>query len=98
MLIKKAKAISQWSKSTTESQKPLEANHRIKVHGSMVFGSSSKDMDKSRWSKSFGAWSGASRDREHDVEFVKSYPFDNLDDDVDFSRNSIRIGHMSGTG
>ena len=69
MLIKKAKSMSQQSRSSTQSRKPLQNNQWAKIHGLETTERSGSNVRTSTWSK---GWSRASQDHERDLENGRS--------------------------
>ena len=72
MLIKKAKSMSQQSRSRTQSNKPLQNNRWVKMRGLETTERSETDVQTSHWSKAYGPWSRTSQDHEHDLEDGRS--------------------------
>ena len=73
MLIKKAKSMSQQSRSSTQSRKPLQNNQWAKIRGLETTERSTSNVRTSTWSKSYGPGSHMSQDHEHVLENGRSH-------------------------
>ena len=80
MLIRKAKTVSQQSRSRTRSPKPLQKNRWAKVHCPRI---TETDLQMSQWSKGYGQFLSVHEDRDGNLEHGRSHATDELSDESD---------------